>query len=98
MINRTQRVVCICSLSLLLIACSGNNDDLVRYINEAKHRKTREIEPIPSFAPLPTFKFPDNGNRRNPFKPITQKRKRLILMPRIKIGRKSLWKLILWML
>ncbi|HHF7365046.1 TPA: pilus assembly protein PilP [Legionella bozemanae] len=74
MINRTQRVVCICSLSLLLIACSGNNDDLVRYINEAKHRKTREIEPTPSFAPLPTFKFPDNGNRRNPFKPITQKK------------------------
>lgn len=75
MINRKQRIGCICSLSLLLVACSGNNGDLVRYIKEIKHRKTREIEPIPSFAPLPTFKFPDNGNRRrNPFKPVTQKK------------------------
>ncbi|AWN73753.1 pilus assembly protein PilP [Legionella anisa] len=74
MINRKQKIGCICSLSLLLVACSGNNDDLVRYIKEVKHRKTREIEPIPSFAPLPTFKFPDSGNRRNPFKPIAQKK------------------------
>lgn len=74
MMSRKQRIGCICSLSLLLAACSGNNDDLVRYINEVKHRKTRDIEPIPSFAPLPTFKFPDNGNRRNPFKPMTEKK------------------------
>ncbi|MCE0723115.1 MULTISPECIES: pilus assembly protein PilP [Legionella] len=74
MINRKQKIGCICSLSLLLVACAGNNDDLVRYINEVKHRKTRQIEPIPSFAPLPTFKFPDSDNRRNPFKPIVQKK------------------------
>jgi len=64
-------------LSLLLGSCSGNNDDLRRYIDEVKHRKTREIEPIPSFSPLPTFKFPDNGNRRNPFKPITHKKEQV---------------------
>ncbi|MBN9226927.1 MULTISPECIES: pilus assembly protein PilP [Legionella] len=67
----------ICTLSLLLGSCSGNNDDLRRYIDEVKHRKTREIEPIPSFSPLPTFKFPDNGNRRNPFKPITHKKEQV---------------------
>lgn len=72
MMIQKQRIGCICSLTLLLVACSGNNDDLVYYIHEVKSRKTREIEPVPSFAPLPTFKFPDNGNRRNPFKPTTQ--------------------------
>lgn len=63
---------------LLLVACSSDNDDLRQYINEVKHRKTREVAPIPTFSPLPTFKFPDNGDRRNPFKPITQKKNKLI--------------------
>lgn len=72
MMNQKRRIGCICSLTFLLIACSDGNEDLVRYIKEVKHRKTRDIEPIPSFAPLPSFTFPDNGNRRNPFKPTTQ--------------------------
>ncbi|VEB34333.1 Tfp pilus assembly protein PilP [Legionella sainthelensi] len=71
---RNKRICCICFLSLLLVACTDDNEDLVNYINEVKQRKTREIEPLPSFAPLPSFKFPDNGNRRSPFKPISQKK------------------------
>lgn len=74
MINQKKGIYCICFLSLLLVACSGDNEDLVNYINEIKHRKTREIEPLPSFAPLPSFKFPDNGNTRSPFKPTSQKK------------------------
>lgn len=57
-------------LVLLLSACSGDSSDLVKYINEVKSRPGRPIEPIPKFAPLPIFRFPENDNRRNPFKPI----------------------------
>ncbi|QMT59647.1 pilus assembly protein PilP [Legionella sp. PC997] len=74
MIRRKLGISSIFFLSLLLVACSNSNDDLVRYIHDVKLRKTRDIEPIPSFAPLPTFKFPDNSNRRNPFMPTTQKK------------------------
>ncbi|MCW8444287.1 pilus assembly protein PilP [Fluoribacter gormanii] len=74
MMRRILGISSICLLSLLLAACSSSNDDLVRYIHEVKFRKTRDIEPIPSFTPLPTFKFPDNSNRRNPFKPMAQKK------------------------
>ncbi len=84
-------------LVLLLSSCSGDNSDLVKYINEVKSRPGRPIEPIPKFAPLPIFRFPENDNRRNPFKPIDQKRE-MIFMPPIKRGRSSLWNLFLWML
>lgn len=74
MMNQKQWIWCICFFSLLLVACTGDNEDLVNYINKIKHRKTQEIEPLPSFAPLPSFKFPDNGNRRSPFEPTSQKK------------------------
>lgn len=70
MMSRKQKIACICSLSLLLVACSADNSDLRHYIHEVKNRKTRQIEPIPSFSPLPTFVFPESANRRNPFKLI----------------------------
>ena len=57
-------------LSLLLGACSGDNSDLMKYINDIKTRPTKPIEPIPKFAPLPIFKFPENDQRRSPFKPV----------------------------
>ncbi|MBI2785783.1 MAG: pilus assembly protein PilP [Legionella longbeachae] len=69
-----KKIGCICSLSLLLLACSDDNQDLIQYINEIKHRKTKEVDPLPSFAPLPSFQFPDNGERRSPFKSIAQKK------------------------
>lgn len=68
-------------LVLLLSACSGDNSDLVKYINEVKSRPGRPIEPIPKFAPLPIFRFPENDNRRNPFKPIDQKKRNDIYAP-----------------
>ncbi|HAU4078665.1 TPA: pilus assembly protein PilP [Legionella pneumophila] len=68
-------------LVLLLSACSGDNSDLVKYINEVKSRPERPIEPIPKFAPLPIFRFPENDDRRNPFKPIDQKKRNDIYAP-----------------
>lgn len=61
-------------ISLFLSACSGDNSDLVKYINEIKARPAKKIEPIPQFAPLPIFKFPENDNRRSPFKPVDLKK------------------------
>lgn len=57
-------------LSLLVTACSGDNSDLTKYINDIKSRPAKAIEPIPKFAPLPFFKFPENDTRRSPFKPV----------------------------
>jgi type IV pilus assembly protein PilP len=72
MITKKQqaKILLIGFSSLLLGACSGGNDDLKKYIYEIKSRAVKKIEPIPKFAPLPIFKFPDNDSRRNPFKPI----------------------------
>lgn len=63
------------SLSMLLEACSGDNSDLIKYINDMKARPAKTIEPIPQFAPLPIFKFPEGDTRRNPFKQIDQKKR-----------------------
>lgn len=60
---------------LLLCSCSGDKSDLIKYINDVKSRKAKPIEPIPQFAPLPFFDFPENDNRRNPFKPVDQKKR-----------------------
>jgi type IV pilus assembly protein PilP len=62
-------------VSILLVSCSGDNSDLVKYINDTKARKPKAIEPIPKFSPLPFFKFPDATGRRNPFKPIDHKKR-----------------------
>lgn len=73
MINPKRRIFGFYVLPLLLTACVGNNEDLVRYIKEVNQRKTKEVESLPSFAPLPAFKFPEADDRRSPFKPIAQK-------------------------
>lgn len=69
-INRSINIILICSLSLLLESCSGDNTNLYKYIYDIKTRPPRPIEPIPKFAPLPKFKFPEYDNRRSPFKPV----------------------------
>jgi type IV pilus assembly protein PilP len=69
-----KRQFLISLFSLLLVACSDDNSDLRRYIQQVKQRKTRTIDPIPTFAPLPEFKFSENVNRRNPFKATDQKK------------------------
>ena len=65
----------LCGLPLLLTSCSGDNTDLTKYINDTKLKPSRPIEPIPKFAPLPIFKFPENDSRRNPFKPVDVKKR-----------------------
>ncbi|MGC1183474.1 pilus assembly protein PilP [Legionella sp.] len=62
-----MRSITVSIFSLLLAACSGDNDDLMHYIAEVKQRKMRSIELIPTFASLSRFKFPNDDSRRNPF-------------------------------
>lgn len=73
-IIRIIKIFLIASLSLLLGSCSGDNTDLYKYINDTKARPSRAIEQIPKFSPLPIFKFPENDNRRSPFKPVDMKK------------------------
>jgi type IV pilus assembly protein PilP len=76
MINKKQiYLLSISILISLLSACSGDNADLMKYIRDVKSRPGRPIDPIPQFSPLPIFKFPEDENRRNPFKPIDIKTK-----------------------
>lgn len=57
-------------MALLLLSCSNTEDEALRkYINRIKTRPTPAIEPIPDFKPLASFKFPEEDNRRTPFKP-----------------------------
>ena len=63
---------------IALSSCSGDNSDLIKYINDIKARPAKAIEPIPQFTPLAVFIFPDNGDRRSPFKP-TEAQKNLDL-------------------
>jgi type IV pilus assembly protein PilP len=69
-IQKQLNILLIGFLSFLLNSCSGDNSDLIKYINDTKARKEKKIDPLPQFAPLPIFKFPEKDNRRNPFKPI----------------------------
>ncbi len=55
----------------MLIACDPTEDSkLRRYIDEVKARRSRPIEPIPEFTPMSKFSYPENEQRRSPFKPI----------------------------
>ncbi len=42
---------------------------------EVKSRPAKGIEPIPQFAPLPVFKFPEHDGRRSPFKQVDQRKR-----------------------
>lgn len=68
-------------MSLLLIACSGDNSDLTRYMHEVRSRPAKAIEPIPQFSELPVFTFPEDDQRRSPFKPVEQKKRNEIAAP-----------------
>ena len=58
-------------LSTFLFACGSSTDsDLTHYINNIKNRPVKPIEPIPEFKPLPKFTYPEDDNRRSPFKPV----------------------------
>ena len=72
--RKRNQIILISIFSLLLNACSGDDSELIKYINDTKARKVKQIEPMPQFAPLPIFKFPENDNRRNPFKPVDQRK------------------------
>lgn len=73
--KQLSNILFISSLSALLSACSGDNSDLMNYMNDVKSRPASPIEPIPKFAPLPSFKFPENDSRRSPFKPVDVKKR-----------------------
>lgn len=89
-LQRSLRIVVLLLFSSFLSSCSGDNSDLVKYMNDVKARPPMKIEPILQLAPLPIFKFPENDNRRNPFKPIDQKKRTDLFEPDQKRPKQAL--------
>jgi type IV pilus assembly protein PilP len=55
-----------------LTACSGDMDDLDRYVNEVKARPGGRIEPLPEVTPYEVFTYvADTEGFRSPFVPDT---------------------------
>ena len=64
------RYLCILLL-LSLTACGPSEDtELRKYIDEIKARPPKPIEPIPEFKVPARFVYPEDIQRRSPFKPI----------------------------
>jgi len=63
---RFFKFMVIAVLSLLLLACGGDVDDLTAYIDEVKARSGGRIEPLPQIKPYETFQY-TSGNVRSPF-------------------------------
>ena len=62
-----QLLALLLSVSALLAACGGSNDDLEAYVAEVKGRKTRAIEPIPQIKQYEAFAYLAPPERRDPF-------------------------------
>lgn len=73
--NKAISLLTVCMLSISLIACSNDNSDLNKFMQQVKASEPKPIEPIPKLKPLPKFLFPSDTNRRNPFKQTTQQLK-----------------------
>ncbi len=59
-------------LSLGLVACGGDMDDLDQYINEIKARPGGRIDPLPEITPYEVFTYvADVEGIRSPFVPDT---------------------------
>lgn len=71
-------------VSLLLAGCGSSDDsELTRYIDSVKSKGARPIAPIPVFEPLEKFSYPENEERRNPFKPIAIENQSDVAAPNI---------------
>ena len=69
--SRLMRLTLIVALAGLSIAgCTGDMDDLDRYVNEVKARPGGRIEPLPEITPYEIFAYAaDREGLRSPFVP-----------------------------
>jgi type IV pilus assembly protein PilP len=58
------------ALALLVAGCTGNMDDLHKFVADAKSAPKRPIEPLPEIKPHETFAY-EATNLRDPFAPIS---------------------------
>jgi hypothetical protein len=66
--TRTAQIMTICACTLLVSACSNNNDDLYRFIKTTKAMHVGSVKPIPQFEPYKNFTY-SAGKLRDPFEP-----------------------------
>lgn len=76
--------------SLMLVACSNDNHELIQYIQQIKQRELRAIEPIPGFRMLPDFKFSNDKKQRDPFKPTDDLGSMSSFVPMLILGKQKL--------
>lgn len=83
---------CLCFLLLIeLLGCaSSDKQDLGHYINMIKSRAPKPIEPLPTFAYLPQFTYPENDTRRSPFKPVVREDNNAQYAPNMKRPKQPL--------
>lgn len=74
----------------LLIGCSSGDEDLRQFINEKKQRKGGKMPPVPEMVLMPKFIYPNDPNRRNPFKLRPLERSVDRLAPNIKRPKQPL--------
>lgn len=68
-ITTIKKCLILAVMVALIAACASSADEeLSHYINEVKIRSAKPIEPIPVFIPLEKFIYPEQDNRRSPFK------------------------------
>lgn len=65
---RILKLIAVAYLSLSVLACGGDVDDLTAYIDEVKARPGGRIEPLPQIKPYETYQYTAQ-NMRSPFVP-----------------------------
>ncbi|PIE37187.1 MAG: hypothetical protein CSA54_01985 [Gammaproteobacteria bacterium] len=69
--RRLTPIPLLLGLAALLGACSNDQSDLERFIEETKHKHHGQVEPLPEFPPYQTFAY-DAFDVRDPFRAQTE--------------------------
>ncbi len=67
--TRLQRILATLLLGIALVGCAGDNQDLLRYIDEVKSRPGGRIDPLPPVKPYQTYAYEADRMTRSPFVP-----------------------------
>ncbi|GGI91138.1 pilus assembly protein PilP [Legionella impletisoli] len=70
-------------ISVGLVGCGTDDTELRNYMQEVKSRPSKPIEPIPEFETPEKFTYPEQQNRRSPFKQIKVVEKEDVQAPNI---------------
>ncbi|MBA1146722.1 pilus assembly protein PilP [Ectothiorhodospiraceae bacterium WFHF3C12] len=67
--HRAPLIIGLC-VTLTLLGCSQEMQDLDKYVANVKSKKPSPIEPIPEMKPFESYQYPGTSELRNPFEPL----------------------------